>query len=1048
MEPDELEMIVASPGSSNPLYVRLLLNGLDLFDATASRAKRHKWLEGAAHTSDLHKVYELLMKQWNEILLADLFEALDKCKAAAVDSSNNQRSDAGDGRAILRKTGTSKSLNLNASATTKSEAELADIENLQVAIEQRALLVRHTLSLLTVTRYGLSEVDFTKLFGDSVPRHIGQVVLRLLQPHLLQIRRYDCADATSSNNESVVLYDLSHNQLRLVARYGFLSDNHLRSCYYRELANYFDGMAACQRRIDELPVQLERCSMWNTLQCALVDIKMFQLWWSERNRQEYFSYWMVLRSNGAIHDPVEDLIRSLDEFIIHEAPGPDQLLALFLTITEFLRAWQSIDSPKNGHLVLNRPPPPQLQEFMTSLGSWTTAHLPESESKRIHLDIDALSIHSDDGYYVRRWLWTQFPLIAVAFENRFLRPGNARAGAGASSASAAMNSEDNGSQLNGHAPSPSDAAAAQSKKKQDPVLPKGLTGSRAKPMAKQKTWPRSGVLPANAAGGFDGIPEDDFGALEFLSVENSEIVSSSTSKLKTQLMQLRMYYDKLKYSVKEKTATLQALDSRLADTKALAKAADQSASQLDQLLEQTHRVNDETVAGRQRSDYYKAILRHCEVNPARDPNLIESAETVVNKRKQDVVQLQQKTQVASYERKLATLEVPKLMRVIEEKAQFHDAALARLRWRHALTQRLALGDPAGVASSKLQLGAADDHSGDAAADVVKPNEPAQPHLTAEELQFNRARDKLLHKKDTMLERLKKLETLKMYVGSAYKDDGVLGALRHAGINQPEQAQIYWQDQLEHGAALSAQEKDSEQRVLEFREQLEALQSQLQNLKLGGATVPADAGGLVAASKANSIKFIEQEIGESQSLGQLKKERAARLKLLLGKLQLGLLHIAQILGVASASEMDTSTLSDAVEQAVRVFLGDEAHLQGASSTNNLRRKNSARGVSQGASQSAVLPPDTRSADDKIRLNIRVDKHHDRRMNPYVDLRNPDQEEDPFDDDDDEEDEEDDGPDEARGDPEQPVTRRRDIKLRCQRELEKKRAAALKQTKRKG
>lgn len=1046
MELDELEMVVSSPGSSNPLYVRLLLNGLDLFDTMTSRAKRHKWLECATHTSDLHKIYELLMKQWNEILLADLFDVLEKCKAVALDSSNNQRSDTGDGRALLRRTGTNKAINLNAPAT-KSEADLAEIENLQVAIEQRALLVRHTLSLLTVTRYGLSELDFGKLFGDSISRHIGQVMLRLLRPHLLRIRRYDCTDAiaTSNNNgngvENVVLYDLSHNQLRLVARYGFLSDNHLRNCYYRELANYFDGMVACQRRIDELPVQLERCSMWNTLQCALVDIKMFQLWWSERNRQEYFSYWMVLRSNGAIHDPVEDLIRSLDEFIIHEAPGPDQLLALFLTITEFLRAWQSIDSPKNGHLVLNRPPPPQLQEFMTSLGSWTTAHLPESESKRIHLEIDALSIHTDDGYYVRRWLWTQFPLIAVAFENRFLRPGSSRSGAGPS---AMMDSEDNGDQNNGNAPSPS-STTAQTKKKHDAVLPKGLAGSRAKPMAKQRTWPRSGVFPVNSnGGGFDNIPEDDFGALEFLSVENSEIVSSSTSKLKSQLMQLRMYYDKLKYSVKEKTATLQTLDSRLADTKALAKAADQSASQLDELLEQTRRVNDETVAGRQRSDYYKAILRHCEVNPARDPNLIESAETVVNKRKQDVVQLQQKTQVATYERKLATLEVPKLLRVIEEKAQFHDAALARLRWRHALNQRLALGDPASVASSKLQLGGVDEHSD--TADMNKPNEPAQPHVTPEDLQFSRAKDKLLHKKETTLERLKKVEALKMYVGSAYKDDGVLGALRHAGINQPEQAQMYWQDQLEHGAALSAQEKNSEQRVLEYREQLEALQSQLQNLKLGGATAATDAGGLVAASKANSIKFIEQEISESQSLGQLKKERAARLKLLLGKLQLGLLHIAQILGVHSASEMDTSALSDAVEQAVRVFLGDEAHLQGTGSTNNLRRKNSARGVSQGMSQSAVLPPDTRSSEDKIRLNIRVDKHHDRRMNPYVDLRSAD-EDDGLEDDDEEEDEEGDVPNEIlKGDLE-PVTRRRDIKLRCQRELEKKRAA-LKQTKRKG
>lgn len=154
-----------------------------------------------------------------------------------------------------------------------------------------------------------------------------------------------------------MLYDLSHNQLRILTRYGFLSDDQLRGCYYRELAVYFEAMEACQRRVDELPVQLERCSMWSVLQNSLVNMKMFQLWWSERNRQEFFFYWMVLSANCSMHDPVDDFIRSLDEYIAQESPSMEQLLAIFLTITDFLRAWQKIDESRVVNLVLNRPKP-------------------------------------------------------------------------------------------------------------------------------------------------------------------------------------------------------------------------------------------------------------------------------------------------------------------------------------------------------------------------------------------------------------------------------------------------------------------------------------------------------------------------------------------------------------------------------------------------------------------------------------------------------------------------------------------------------------------
>lgn len=587
------------------------------------------------------------------------------------------------------------------------------------------------------------------------------------------------------------------------------------------------------------------------------------------------------------------------------------------------------------------------------------------------------------------------------------------------------------------------------------------------------------------------------------------------SSNQSQLMELRMKYDKLKFTAKEKSDNLKVLESRLLDTKAQAKAAGQSASKMDELLEQIRQVNDETMIGRQRSDYYKSILRHCEVNPARDPNTIESAETIVNKLKQDVVDLQQKTQVVSYEKRLASIEVPKLLQVIQDKSNIHQAALARLRWRQELNHRmtssliankifaftvsknnsntnnnepLESGDNGGGQASlgspvKRQTIAAggDVHTALGAAGS-ETNFLGRRTTTTEEASFLRAKDKLLHKKETSAERQKKVESLKQYVGSAYKDDGILGTLRQVGINKPEEAQVYWQDQLDHATQLEAEEKLGEQRMMEYRDKLAALQAHFVNLKLGGSSASSEsslavlataaggqstgissnsasmttptggASGGESVSKSHNIKLLEQQLSDTSANNQQKKERAARLKVLSEvrisvclccalrlllrltqddyspqKLHLGLLHIAQIVGVASAQKMDSLALGDAIEQVVRLFLGDESHLQSSSST-NLRRKNSARvmGLASQAGSHPLLPLGTRTADDKIRYNVRVLKSQKRSMNPYVDT-NSDEESDS--------DNESNASERTTGSADG-VKRRQDIKNRSKMELHKK------------
>lgn len=139
-------------------------------------------------------------------------------------------------------------------------------------------------------------------------------------------------------------------------------------------------------------------------------------------------------------------------------------------------------------------------------------------------------------------------------------------------------------------------------------------------------------------------------------------------------------------------------------------------------------------------------------------------------------------------------------------------------------------------------------------------------------------------------------------------------------------------------------------------------------------------------------------------------------------------------------MDSLALGDAIEQGVRLFLGDESHLQSSSST-NLRRKNSARvmGLAGQAGAHSLVPLDTRSADDKIRYNVRVLRSpHARAMNPYVDGLRADGEACDGDDEDDDASDSDGGNASARSSSTDNggVRRRQDIKNRAKLELQRK------------
>jgi hypothetical protein len=61
-------------------------------------------------------------------------------------------------------------------------------------------------------------------------------------------------------------------------------------------ARYFARLPASNRRVHCLPYHLEVAGAWGKLKSSLVDISMFDLWWTPAHKGEFLSLWYDKKS--------------------------------------------------------------------------------------------------------------------------------------------------------------------------------------------------------------------------------------------------------------------------------------------------------------------------------------------------------------------------------------------------------------------------------------------------------------------------------------------------------------------------------------------------------------------------------------------------------------------------------------------------------------------------------------------------------------------------------------------------------------------------------
>lgn len=311
---EDMSTIAGCCGSSCPLYLRWLLQTL----ATVHLSYRGDLLAECQVASSLEQLFELIVKLWKSVLIN--YKESDS-KIVAQRKISDAAGTYGKGYHKQKKRAKATDCTTKSGNPTNKSV---DTEKMIAVNERRSLLPRHALSFFTVVRCGLGKLDLQAILTEDVPENLFEALFQLLRPHLMQINR-------SESDEP--LFALNNSMLRLIIRTSYLKDETLAFNYHKEMTKYFQSLAVSQRKLDELPFHVEYCSYWATLQAALTDMHMFKVWWTDTNRSDFISYWIVFRNHHNAHDSVEEFVRSLDEYMDGDLSNTKHLLYMLLEVS-------------------------------------------------------------------------------------------------------------------------------------------------------------------------------------------------------------------------------------------------------------------------------------------------------------------------------------------------------------------------------------------------------------------------------------------------------------------------------------------------------------------------------------------------------------------------------------------------------------------------------------------------------------------------------------------------------------------------------------------
>lgn len=265
------------------------------------------------------------------------------------------------------------------------------------------------------------------------------------------------------------MHSFSHEIYREVVYEKYIKSRQELVQWHFFMARYFDQLPTCERKLVALPFHLEFAGAWTKVKNCLTDINMFQLWWTPKFKTDFIKFWASLtrvsRKDGSDshggggggrgtkgdtggrslqeqrdtrphYDVVEEYVKSLDEFKRDEFPSEEQLASIILLIADFLLEFAELghESPADVPNIIH----PHIPESDLEVIGVPYIHQDDKGFSQLILPqvfnqllmpkpqegdtmgegaqgpakaVDDVPFHT--AYFFHRWMWIQFPFIAL-----------------------------------------------------------------------------------------------------------------------------------------------------------------------------------------------------------------------------------------------------------------------------------------------------------------------------------------------------------------------------------------------------------------------------------------------------------------------------------------------------------------------------------------------------------------------------------------------------------------------------------------------------------
>jgi len=248
----------------------------------------------------------------------------------------------------------------------------------------------------------------------------------------------------------------SHEEIKRVVYHKYIQTPEANIRLHMLMARYFAHFPANDRKVDCLPYHLEVSGSWAKLKNCLVDIEMFSIFWTARFRQEFIDLWGSLSNRvepqayfnklvtgefdetmrvnqppRPYYDLVEEYAKSVEDYRDKKKPSDENISKICLQIAEFLLEFATRGHEERADVPAFLHPPVPTEDYK-SMG---VQYLRQEEDGRSILFTPCLEEFKgiDDGkqapeimpkpnedfptvstYFYQRWMWIQFPLVALA----------------------------------------------------------------------------------------------------------------------------------------------------------------------------------------------------------------------------------------------------------------------------------------------------------------------------------------------------------------------------------------------------------------------------------------------------------------------------------------------------------------------------------------------------------------------------------------------------------------------------------------------------------